>query len=86
MYRESGGAEGVRTPYLHTASVTFSQLNYGPNFKNSIFILHFFESHFQFFACLIIPIQEIEAFFNDRGFYQEKVRPTFRGRTRKIQN
>ena len=25
-----GGAEGVRTPYLHTASVTFSQLNYGP--------------------------------------------------------
>jgi hypothetical protein len=26
-----GGAEGVRTPYLHTASVTFSQLNYGPN-------------------------------------------------------
>jgi hypothetical protein len=26
----SGGAGGIRTPYLLTASQTFSQVNYGP--------------------------------------------------------
>lgn len=27
---EDGGAEGTRTPDIHTASVVFSQLNYSP--------------------------------------------------------
>ena len=31
--RDSDGAEGIRTPYLNTASVALSQLSYSPSFE-----------------------------------------------------
>ena len=36
MEREDGGAEGTRTPDIHTASVVFSQLNYSPTLSQAV--------------------------------------------------
>ena len=36
LLQVSGGAEGIRTPYLLTASQSFSQVNYGPLYRYNL--------------------------------------------------